>query len=156
MKKFGFIGAILLLAAAFAMLVSSNAIAAPSARAKEDINVFNGRWFATREAYERVISERLKIQCNKNTEICKVEIIADWSNSCTKKYHEDTGVMLKGKGPVDVEWPTITINVDVYCLTKPPTYNDRSLPTSFTYNENDNTLLNPLPFGEWLTWHRGK
>lgn len=152
MKKYGPVSAILLLAAAFAMLFPSNAIAAPTMKGKDEINVFNGRWFATRFAHNRVIAERLKIECNKNKAICRVEIIADWSNTCTGIHGEDTGVMLKGKGPVIVEWPKITINVDVYCLTKPPTYNNFSPDISFIYNENDDTLFSPLG----ITWHRGK
>jgi hypothetical protein len=151
-KKKGFIAIALLALSILVMSLPSDALASPMMNRKEEITVFNGRWFATRLAHGREIAERLKIECNKNKEICRVELTTDWSNSCTTSHGEETGAMLKGKGPVVVAWPRITINVDAYCLTKPPTYSGFPLDIWFEYNETDNTLLDNIG----VMWHRGK
>ena len=150
MKKIGSISAMLLLIIALAMLLPSSAIAAPTMEDEGKLRAFNGSWVATRTAHGREIAQWLWIWCSRHRDVCAVLLVAEWSNSCSEAHGEETGAMLRGWGPVSLEWPRMTINVDAYCLTMPPMYSDFSPDIWFEHNEDDRTLEDNIG----TLWHR--
>ena len=155
MKKFSFISIALLMVLVFMMLLPSNAIAAPTMKAKSGISVFNGKWVSIRwtggdEGW--LTAQSLKIKCNPKKINCRMKLIVERSGTCTGIYGEPTGLMWMYNGPVNVVGSSIhsMVNVDAYCLTKPPTYL-ASFPAWYTYNEVDDTLSD---FSITTVWER--
>ena len=148
-KKTPFSMALLLVVAA-AMLIYSSAFAATPMNAKDGIGVFNGKWESMRESGGAMTLQHLHIQCNPNMNTCRIRVLIERSGTCSGLYGDPTGLGWKYNGPVLVAGLTITAanEVDLYCLSKPPSYLNHAT-AWFTYNEADDTLTD---FG--ATWHR--
>ena len=75
-----------------------------------------------------------------------MKLLIEKSYNCTDLYGEPTGNMLSGKGPVIVELEPLSITIDVkaYCLTRPLPDPVGPFPVTYTYNAEDDTLIDNL------------
>jgi hypothetical protein len=125
-------------------------------KAKSELSEFDGKWVSTRWTGGEqgwLTAQSLKIKCDPNKMTCRMKLIVEKSGTCTANNNgEPTGLMWMYNGPVYVVGSSIhsIVNVDAYCLSKPPTYLT-SFPAWYTYNEVDDTLSD---FSLITVWER--
>jgi len=151
MKKLSMLISILTVVAFLAVMFPVYANAAPLIRTNPDLKVFHGKWVSDRWVSEGYfIHQTMKIRCDIETNYCKLELIAEASRSCTLANEGiPTDALLEGEDFVDVTDHILELDVDAYCLTKPPTYS-KTVPVFFIYNSDDGTLTDNLD----TIWYR--
>jgi len=151
MKKIRTIISVLLVVTFLAVMFPVYVNAAPMMGTNPDLKAFHGKWVSDRWVPEGYfIHQTMKIRCDIETNYCKLELIAEASRSCTLTNEGiPTDALLEGEDFVDVTDHILELDVDAYCLTKPPTYST-TVPVFFAYNSNDDTLTDNLD----TIWHR--